>query len=310
MQIIFMGTPDFAVPCLSALLDAGHTVSLVVTQPDKPKGRGHKLAPPPVKAFAAERGIPVYQPATLRDGTAEEVLASHPADVYVVVAYGKILPPSILALPPKGCINVHASLLPKYRGAAPIQWSILSGETQTGVTTMFMEEWPDAGNMLLHTVVDITPEETGSSLHDKLSEAGAALIVKTLDHLDRGLLVPRKQIDAHATYAPMIDKTTATIDFTRPAREVCNLIRGMNAFPMARTTYHGKLLKIIRATADDHAGAGGSGKVLAAGPEGIRVACGAGSILILELQLEGGKRLPAADFLRGHPMAPGERLGE
>lgn len=310
MNIVFMGTPDFAVPCLTALLQAGHHISLVVTQPDKPKGRGHKLAFPPVKQAALETGIEVYQPNSLKTDEAVERLKAADAEAFVVVAYGKLLPERVLALPKKGCINVHASLLPLYRGAAPIQWAIVDGQTQTGVTTMLMEKGLDTGDMLCKTVVDITPEETASSLHDKLSAAGASLIVETLEQLERGELTPQKQDDRRSTYAPMISKETARLDFTRDARAVYNLIRGMYSYPMARTTYEGRLMKVARATYSSEPVKGTSGKIVSVGPEGIRVVCGAGSICITEVQFEGGKLLPVREYIKGHEIKTGVVLGQ
>lgn len=310
MDIIFMGTPDFAVPCLAALLEQGHTIRLVVTQPDKPKGRGHRFTPPPVKAYALEHGLPVYQPATLRDGDAAARLAQIPADVYIVVAYGKILPESILQLPPHGCINVHASLLPKYRGAAPIQWSIINGETETGVTTMYMEKGLDTGDMLLRRTVPIAPDDTASTLHDKLAAAGADVLAQTLEQLAAGTLSPQKQDDALSCYAPMIDKDTARLDFSRSAAEVTNLVRGMNDYPMARTTYAGRMMKVVWAEPEQEDAAGVPGEIVSVGPEGVRVACSKGAIRITELQFEGGKRLPVSEYLKGHAIETGVVLGE
>ena len=226
MKIIFMGTPDFSVGTLEALVEAGHEVCLAVTQPDKPKGRGKEMQFTPVKEAAVRLGIPVYQPRRVREAECVEELRKYQADVMVVVAFGQILPEEILEMTPYGCINVHASLLPKYRGAAPIQWSIISGEQVTGVTTMQMDAGLDTGDMLLKTEVEITAEETGESLHDKLAQAGAALCVETLERLQEGTLKPEKQGESPTPYAKMLDKKMGNIDWTRPAAEIERLVRG------------------------------------------------------------------------------------
>ena len=235
MRIVFMGTPDFAVPHLQALLDHPYDVAGVFTQTDKPKGRGYQLTPPPVKELAVSRGIPVFQPRTLRDGEALAQLQTLQPDLIVVVAYGKILPREILDLPRLGCINVHGSLLPKYRGAGPIQWAVLNGETVTGVTTMYMAEGLDTGDMLESASLEIGPDETADELHDRLSQLGAKLLLSTVEKAEKGLLEPKKQDDALSCYAPMLTKELSRIDFSRPAQEVHNQIRGLSSWPAAYT---------------------------------------------------------------------------
>lgn len=240
MQVIFMGTPDFAVPTLRAIHEAGHELLAVVTQPDKPKGRGNQVQFPPVKDVALEYGVPVYQPKRVREEEFIEVLRGLQPDVIVVVAFGQILPKAVLDIPKYGCINVHASLLPKLRGAAPIQWSIIDGEEKTGVTTMFMDVGLDTGDMLLKEETVISPEETGGSLHDRLSELGGPLLIRTLSELEAGTLVRIPQKDEESNYAKMLDKALGNLDFTRPAVELERLIRGLNPWPSAYTHFNGK----------------------------------------------------------------------
>ncbi|WP_368321692.1 methionyl-tRNA formyltransferase, partial [Mediterraneibacter gnavus] len=244
MRVIFMGTPDFSVGTLEALIEAGHEVCLAVTQPDKPKGRGKEMQFPPVKEAALSHGIPVFQPIKVREAACVEELAGYKADVIVVVAFGQILPKAILELTPYGCVNVHASLLPKYRGAAPIQWAIIDGEDVTGVTTMQMDEGLDTGDMLLKTEVPITAEETGESLHDKLSKAGAALCVETLKALEEGTIVPQKQGETPTHYASMLNKKMGNIDWNASAEAIERLIRGLNSWPSAYTHWENKVVKI------------------------------------------------------------------
>ena len=228
MRIIFMGTPDFAVPCLQAMLDAGHQVCGVFTQPDKPKGRGYTLTPPPVKELALRHGLEVFQPNTLRDGEAAKIIAEKQPELIVVVAYGKILPKEILDLPPYGCVNVHASLLPKYRGAAPIQWSVINGDPVTGVTTMYMAEGLDTGDMLLQAETPIDPEETAGQLHDRLAQMGAKLMVETAAALEAHTVQRRAQDDSLSCYAEMLHKGLSKIDWSKPAQTVHNLVRGLS----------------------------------------------------------------------------------
>lgn len=307
MRLVFMGTPEFAVPCLEHILQAGHQVCAVYTQPDKPKGRGYALTPPPVKQSAVKHGIPVYQPKTLKDGEALAQLQELKPDCIVVVAYGKILPPEIIHLPGKGCINVHASLLPKYRGAAPIQWSVINGEEKSGVTTMFMDEGLDTGDMLLKAECFIGADTTSGELHDRLSDLGADLIVKTLLQLEKGDITRKKQEDSLSCYAPMLDKQLSWIDWNKTANDVHNLIRGLQPWPVAQTKFTGKTLKIHKSRL---AGPFGKqpGEVVSLRP--FLVCCGDGNAVeLLEVQLEGKKRMAAGDFFRGHPVELSTILG-
>lgn len=310
-----MGTPDFSVGTLEALVDAGHEVCLVVTQPDKPKGRGKEMQFTPVKETAVRLGIPVYQPKKIRQPECVEELRKYEADVMVVVAFGQILPKTILEMTPYGCVNVHASLLPKYRGAAPIQWSILRGEQVTGVTTMQMDEGLDTGDMLLKTEVPITPEETGESLHDKLAVAGAALCVETLEALQAGTVQPQKQGESPTPYAKMLDKKMGNIDWARPAEEIERLVRGLNSWPSAYTHWNGKVLKIWKAgvaeTVQSSAGtdAGGQdaelGTVIRVEKNHFSVQTGEGLLVVKELQIPGKKRMDTGAFLRGYALEAG-----
>lgn len=309
MKIVFMGTPDFSVPCLNALIENGHEVVLVVTQADKPKGRGHKLTPPPVKECAVKHGIPVYQPASMKSEEVFEVLKEANADIFIVVAYGKILPGRILNLPPYGCVNVHASLLPKYRGAAPIQWSIINGETKTGVTTMQMDEGLDTGDMLMKIEVPIAPDETGETLHDKLSLAGKDVLIKTLTALQAGTLQPQKQNDAESCYASMIDKQLAKIDFSKSADEICCLIRAMNSYPYAQTFYEGKLLKIVKATpVKSNNLTSKNGAITDVKVNGFTVKCGNGAVFVTEIQMEGKRKMPVSEYVKGNTITVGTIL--
>ena len=302
MRIVFMGTPDFAVPCLEALIGAGHDVAAVFTRRDKPVGRRQVLQAPPVKALALGKGIPVYQPDTLRGAETERILRDLDPDVIVVAAYGKILPKNLLSLPRYGCVNVHASLLPKYRGAAPIQQAVLDGEAATGVTTMRMAEGLDTGDILLRESTPIGPDETSGELAARLSRIGAGLIVKTLAALRAGTVVPVPQNDAESSYAPMLTKERSPVDWTRTAREIHNQVRGLNPWPCAATGFGGKGLKIRRTRVAENA-AGKPGQVFPGGA--FLVACGGGTALeLLEVQPEGGRRMSGTDFLRGH-RAPG-----
>lgn len=305
MRIVFMGTPDFAVPCLSRLLDDGHTIAGVFTQPDKPQGRGYKLMPPPVKVRALESGLPVYQPAKMRDGQALAILKELSPELVVVVAYGKILPSDILALPPLGCVNVHGSLLPKYRGAAPIQWSVLNGDRTAGVTTMYMAEGLDTGDMILTRETPLGPDETSGELYERLATLGADALSETVRLIGEGRAPRVPQDDALASHAPMLTKELARIDWTKPASEVHNLIRGMNPWPIAHTSLCGRPLKIYRSRLVSGAGAPGA----LIGGSGFVVACGQGAVELLEIQEAGKKRMAAADYLRGHPDAAGKTLG-
>ena len=307
MRIVFMGTPDFAVPSLQALLDAGHEVCAVYTQPDKPQGRKQILTAPPVKELALQYHIPVYQPATLKNEEEQEKLRALAPEVIIVVAYGKLLPKAVLDIPPRGCINVHGSLLPRWRGAAPIQWSVIAGDEKAGVTTMQMAEGLDTGDMLLTYETEIGARETAGELFDRLAQAGAELLVRTLVELDS--ITPRPQDDSRSCYAHMLDKQMAVIDWAKSAREIDCLIRGLSPWPVALTTLDGARLKIY--AAEPVPGTGRPGEVLVSDPKkGLTVACGAGALALHEVQLVGGKRMKSADFLRGHAIQTGTILGE
>lgn len=307
MKIVFMGTPDFAVPTLLRLLQDGHEVCGVFTQPDKPKGRSGALQPPPVKATAMEHDIPVYQPVSMKTEETLELLRQLAPELIIVVAYGKLLPKAVLDLPKYGCINVHASLLPKYRGAAPIQWSMVNGEAVTGVTTMFMDVGLDTGDMLQKAETPIAENETAEELHDRLSLMGAELCSETICALQQGTLTRTKQDDSLSCYAPMLTRALSPIDWTKNARQIHNQIRGLYPWPGAETVFAGKRLKIHSAKlAEDRSGK--PGEILSELP--LIVACGdKTAIELTEIQYEGGKRMKTADFLRGHRMEVGTMLG-
>ena len=307
MKIVFMGTPDFAVPSLQALLDAGHEVCAVYTQPDKPQGRKQVLTAPPVKELALQQGIPVYQPATLKNEDEQAKLRALAPEVIIVVAYGKLLPKAVLDIPPRGCINVHGSLLPRWRGAAPIQWSVIAGDQKAGVTTMQMAEGLDTGDMLLTYETEIGARETAGELFDRLAQAGAKLLLETLETLDG--ITPQPQDDSQSCYAHMLDKQMAVIDWAKSAHEIDCLIRGLNPWPVALTTLAGARLKIY--AAEPVSGTARQGEVLVSDPKkGLVVACGEGALALREVQLVGGKRMKSADFLRGHAIETGTILGE
>ena len=310
MRVIFMGTPDFSVGTLEALVQAGHKVVLAVTQPDKPKGRGGKMQYTPVKEKALEYDIPVFQPVKVREKSCVEKLDSYKADVMVVVAFGQILPKEILELTPYGCINVHASLLPKYRGAAPIQWSIIDGETVTGVTTMQMDEGLDTGDMLLKTEVPLELDETGGSLHDKLSAAGAKLCVETLKALEEKTVTPEKQGETPTKYARMLDKELGKIDWTKDAASIERLVRGLNPWPSAYTSWEGKTMKIWSAEVVDRESKAPCGTVAEVTKTDFSVQTGKGLLKVTELQIPGKKRMAADAFLRGYKMETGTLLAE
>lgn len=307
MRIVFMGTPDFAVPSLQALIDAGHDVCAVYTQPDKPQGRKQILTAPPVKTLALEHDIPVFQPNTLKNEDEQARLRELAPEVIIVVAYGKLLPKAVLDIPPHGCINVHGSLLPRWRGAAPIQWAVIAGDEKAGVTTMQMAEGLDTGDMLLTYETKVGEKETAGELFDRLAQSGAELLTETLVKLDE--ITPRPQDDAQSCYAHMLDKQMAVIDWSRSAHEIDCLIRGLNPWPIALTTLSGERLKVF--AAEKAAGNGEPGTVLEADPKkGLTVACGEGALKLTEIQLVGGKRMKATDFLRGHSLEVGVKLGE
>ncbi len=299
MRILYMGTPDFAVSPLKALLEAGHEVCAVITQPDKPTGRGYKMTPPPVKVAALEAGIPVYQPETLRNNAIADLLGELAPELIAVAAYGKILPEYVLNFPKYGCINVHASLLPKYRGAAPINRCIMDGETETGVTIMYMEKGLDTGDMLSKCAAVITDEDNAESLHDRLAAMGAKLLVQTLDLLDD--ITPVKQDDAAHTYAPMLTKADCRIDFTKSAREVFNHVRGLSPFPGAFTMLDGKVLKVYACAIVS--GSGAPAAVIDG--EGLTVACGEGAVRLTMIKPEGKKSMTDSQYLNGNPIKKG-----
>ena len=310
MRVVFMGTPDFSVPTLEKIIEAGHEVIGVVTQPDKAKGRGKKVLFPPVKETALAHNLPVYQPRRARDPEFIEEMKTLNPDVMVVVAFGQILPKAILDIPKYGCINVHASLLPKYRGAAPIQWAVIRGEKVSGVTTMQMDVGLDTGDMLLKKEVLLDEEETGGSLHDKLSTLGGNLLIETLEKIEAGDIHPEKQDDSQAgEYARMLDKNLGRIDFSMPAVEIERLIRGLNPWPSAFTSYNGKTMKLWKAKADN-CGQGVPGQVIHVDKNSFTVQTGQGTLQILELQMEGKKRMDAGAFLRGCPLETGTMLGQ
>lgn len=305
MRIVFMGTPDFAVPSLQALIDAGHDVCAVYTQPDKPQGRKQILTAPPVKTLALEHDIPVFQPNTLKNEDEQARLRELAPEVIIVVAYGKLLPKAVLDIPPHGCINVHGSLLPRWRGAAPIQWAVIAGDEMAGVTTMQMAEGLDTGDMLLTYETKVGEKETAGELFDRLAQSGAELLTQTLVKLDE--ITPRPQDDAQSCYAHMLDKQLAVIDWSKSAHEIDCLIRGLNPWPIALTTLSGERLKVF--AAEKAAGNGEPGTVLEADPKkGLTVACGEGALKLIEIQLVGGKRMEATDFLRGHVIEVGTKL--
>ena len=307
MRIVFMGTPDFAVPSLQALIDAGHDVCAVYTQPDKPQGRKQILTAPPVKTLALEHDIPVFQPNTLKNEDEQARLRELAPEVIIVVAYGKLLPKAVLDSPPHGCINVHGSLLPRWRGAAPIQWAVIAGDEMAGVTTMQMAEGLDTGDMLLTYETKVGEKETAGELFDRLAQSGAELLTQTLVKLDE--ITPRPQDDAQSCYAHMLDKQMAVIDWNKSAHEIDCLIRGLNPWPIALTTLSGERLKVF--AAEKAAGNGEAGTVLEADPKkGLTVACGEGALGLTEIQLVGGKRMKATDFLRGHAIEVGTKLGD
>lgn len=308
MRVIFMGTPDFAVPSLQALLDYGYEIPAVFTQPDKPKGRGHKLLPPPVKELALEHGIEVFQPKTLRDKAVQQTLRDLKPDAIVVAAYGKILPKAVLELPQLGCVNVHGSLLPRYRGAAPIQWAVLNGETVTGITTMMMADGIDTGDILLKEKTEIGENETAGELFDRLKEIGAGLLLKTLEGLEQGTLQGIPQRGEDATLAPMLTKEQARIDWTQPADRIHNQIRGLNPWPCAFASLQGKKMKLFASHVVSDV-FGGPGEIRNVQGDFL-VCCGQGALKLTELQPENGKRMTGKSFLLGHPIADGTKFDE
>jgi len=302
LNIVFMGTPDFAAVSLAALIKAGHNISAVFTQPDKPVGRHRILTAPPVKQLALENGIEVYQPETLRDGQAAEILRKLAPDVIAVVAYGKIIPESILSIAP--CINVHGSLLPKYRGAAPIQWSVINGEKYAGVTTMYMDKGLDTGDIILTDKTEIGESETSGELYERLAPMGAELLVKTIELLKEGTAPRKKQEDNEATYAPMLSKSLAVLDFSKTKKELCSLICGLNPWPVAYTTLSGKRLKVFCAKPCEKCGK--IGELI--DEKRFIVACADGSVEFTSVQLEGSKAQSGEEFMRGKRLSLGTKF--
>ena len=322
MRIVYMGTPEFAAVALDAIVKE-HEVVAVITQPDKPQGRNRKLVPTPVKVKAQAYDIPVYQPVKIREEESVQMIRDYNPDVIVVAAYGQILPESILNIPKYGCINIHASLLPKYRGAAPIERAIIDGEVMTGVTTMYMEKGLDTGDMIEKVEVPITGEDTGASLHDKLAEAGAALILTTLAKLEAGTVTRTKQDDAQSCYAAMLTKELGRMDFTRPAVELERLIRGLNPWPCAYTTIDGKNVKLYKAEVinldaqmrqtlqekSEQILAFAPGEIVEVAKKYFVIACGEGALRVRNLQPEGKKAMDTSAYLNGNPLKPGMRAG-
>ena len=303
MRILFMGTPDFAVASLRALVEAGHEICGVFTQPDKPKNRGHKMTPPPVKEYALTQNLPVFQPLKMKDGTALAIVQELKPELIVVAAYGRILPEEILQAAPYGAINVHSSILPKYRGAAPINWAILNGETVTGDTIMYMAKELDAGDIIRCAETAIDPDEDAQELTARLAELGAKTLVDVVADMSRGTVERTPQDHSRSTYAPMLDKTLSPMDFKRSAQALHNQVRGLIPWPCATMELQGKTVKVFRTQVGEETAAA-PGTVVAADKRGIAVACGDGRVLrITELQPEGGKRMAAAAYLAGHPIA-------
>ena len=304
MRILFMGTPDFAVPSLEALVNAGHEICGVFTQPDKPKNRGMKLQAPPVKEFALAHDIPVFQPETVKDGTALDVIRDLAPEMIAVAAYGRILPVDILDYPAFGCINVHSSLLPKYRGSAPIHWAILNGDNESGVTIMHMAKAMDAGDIIAQAVTPIDPNETVETLHDRLAQMGAQLLVDVVEQIKNGTAARKPQDESLVTYAPMLSRELSPLDWTRTARQLHDQVRGLIPWPATTTDIIGdQPVKIFEVEETGTNTGAAPGTIVAAGKQGIDVACGDGMVLrIKQLQAQGGKRMAAADYLRGHPI--------
>lgn len=310
MRIVFMGTPDFAVPSLEALLKSPDEVVGVVTQPDRPKGRGQVLTPSPVKQVALREHIPILQPTKMKDPDFLAALGAWKPDLIAVAAFGRILPPVILSLPPKGCINVHGSLLPKYRGAGPIQWAIINGETETGITTMLMDEGMDTGAMLLQEKIMITPDDTAGSLSPRLAELGGRLLVETLTRLKAGTLVPQVQDHAQATMAPLLKKEDGAIDWALSATAIANRVRGLTPWPGAYTFLGEDRWMLYRAVALTGASAEPPGRITAVTKDAIQVATGEGLLAVKELQPANSRRMTVAQYLAGHPIQAGLQLGQ
>lgn len=307
MRIVFMGTPEFAVPCLERLVFDGYDVVGVFTQPDKPKGRGHKMQFPPVKEKAAEFNIPVFQPTKMKDGTAYGILKELDPELIIVVAYGKIIPQDILDLPKYGCVNIHASLLPRYRGAAPIQWCVLNGEKKSGVTSMQMDSGLDTGDMLIKAETEIGENMTAGELHDKLSKLGAEVMSQTIKKIIDGTLEREKQDDLLSNYAPMLSKELCPVDWSKSADEIHNQVRGLSPWPIATSVLNGEIYKLHK-TEKIGKTKGEPGEIVST-QGGLTVACGDGNgVRILMIQAPGKKAMGCADFLRGHKIEVGEKF--
>ena len=303
-----MGTPDFAVPSLEALLKSDDQVVGVVTQPDRPKGRGQEVIPSPVKAVCQREGIPVLQPLKMKDPAFLDALRVWKPDIIAVTAFGRILPPVILALPPRGCINVHGSLLPKYRGAGPVQWAIIRGERETGITTMFMAEGMDTGDMLLRETVEIRPDDTAGTLAPRLADVGGRLLVETLRRLKAGTLTPERQDDSQATMAPLLKKEDGLIDWTLSAQEIAHRVRGLSPWPCAYTYVNGERWTLCRVSVGEESPQAAAGIVTKVTKDRIDVATGAGTIQILDIQPSNSRRMTVAQYLAGHRMTEGISL--
>lgn len=301
MRILFMGTPDFAATCLQKLIDDGFDVCAAISQPDKPKGRGHKLQPTPVKEVALAAGIPVYQPEKLRDGMAEALVRSLAPDLIAVVAYGRIIPDEILAVPPLGAINIHGSVLPKYRGAAPIQWTVINGESTGGVTCAYLTTELDSGDIIAIMETPVSKDETSGELFSRLSKLGAELLSKTAGDIASGVFKRVPQDHSRATSAPQLTKEMGIIDFSKSPQDITNLVRGLDPWPVARTDINGKRLKVFSAEPSCDGTTAADGTLLSAGSDGIKIACGGGRVVVItEIQSEGGKRMPVSEYLRGN----------
>lgn len=310
MKVVFMGTPDFAVGALEALIEAGHEITAVVTQPDKPKGRGKEMQMTPVKACAMKHGIEVFQPVKIKAAEAVRELQKYEADIFVVAAFGQILSKEILEMPKYGCVNIHASLLPKYRGAAPIQWAILKGERETGVTIMQMNEGLDTGDMLSKVLVPIEDSDTGESLFEKLAAAGARLLIKTLPMIEEGTITPIPQDDSRSSYARMIKKEMGKIDWNKDAAVLERLVRGMNSWPSAYTYFKGKTLKVWEAGIEKRENTAEPGTIVEVTKNAIKVQTGKDLLVLKQIQAEGKKRMSVEAFLLGNQLEPGMKLGE
>lgn len=300
MKIVFMGTPEFAVPCLQKIIDEGHEVVAVVTQPDKPKGRGKKLAMPPVKELALKYDIPVYQPLKAREESFVDTLKEMNPELIVVVAFGQILPKSILDIPKYGCVNVHASLLPRYRGAAPLNWVIINGEEKTGVTTMYMDEGLDTGDMILKSEIPLDGEINAGELHDKMMIDGAKVLKETIDLIEKGEAPREKQSNEDTCYSPIMNKSLGNIDWKKSAIDIHNLVRGINPWPSAYTTYEGQTMKIWKTKVIDKNSDKDPGTIISVDKEGINVSTSEGILQIKEIQMAGKKRMEVPEYIKGN----------